>query len=470
MPHLKRSAGTTASERQLAEFCEHSFLSMWSYPNLFRDQRINYGTGGGKELCDLLVVCGSDVIIFSEKTCVFPDSGDIRIDWSRWFKRTILAASDQILGAERWLRTHPSRVFLDESCRQPFPIGPESFTDCRFTRIVVAHDPQGRRASLTGGTGTMGIDPDIVGPAHYRPDVQGHRPFVVGQVYESKGFVHVFDAAAMALLLAERDTISDFLAYLRARESFITSRRLWECLGEEDLLAVYLSHADADGRHCFPDGEDGVRTAIIEGSWFDLSKRAEFQAKRMADQQSYAWDAIIEEFSGHAFRGTLYETETPFPDLEKILRIMAMECRLFRRLLAATFLEKLASVAPDMIGVRTMRSPTDQRIGYVFLLYPFSDDVDPGHYRKLRRGYLLNYCIAYAHENRADVDKVVGIATESGRGLPLRSHDLVYFEGPDEWTDEEVALAKEIRSKLRILSPEQMLIFERRFEEYPKAR
>ena len=105
----------------------------------------------------------------------FPDSGDVRVDWSRWFKRPILAASDQILGAERWLRTHPNRVFVDERCTQPFPIAPESCTDCRFTRIVVAHDPGGRRASLTGGSGTLGVDPDIIGVAHYQSDLPGHR-------------------------------------------------------------------------------------------------------------------------------------------------------------------------------------------------------------------------------------------------------------------------------------------------------
>jgi hypothetical protein len=59
-----KSEGLTESERYLANLCEKSFLSLWSYPNVFRDQGRNEGKGDGKELCDLLVVFDRDVIIF----------------------------------------------------------------------------------------------------------------------------------------------------------------------------------------------------------------------------------------------------------------------------------------------------------------------------------------------------------------------------------------------------------------------
>lgn len=41
-----KSTGVTETERLLAEFCERSFLKLWSYPNPFKDD--------GHELCDLL--------------------------------------------------------------------------------------------------------------------------------------------------------------------------------------------------------------------------------------------------------------------------------------------------------------------------------------------------------------------------------------------------------------------------------
>jgi hypothetical protein len=38
-----------------------------SYPNLFYDKKQG-GVGDGKELCDLLVVCGDDIIISATST------------------------------------------------------------------------------------------------------------------------------------------------------------------------------------------------------------------------------------------------------------------------------------------------------------------------------------------------------------------------------------------------------------------
>jgi hypothetical protein len=64
---IYRSKGSTASERLLADLGEQAFLNLWSYPNLFYDKKQG-GMGDGKELCDMLVVCGDDVIIFSDKS------------------------------------------------------------------------------------------------------------------------------------------------------------------------------------------------------------------------------------------------------------------------------------------------------------------------------------------------------------------------------------------------------------------
>jgi hypothetical protein len=55
---IEKAKGVTESERYLSRLCHHSFLSMWSYPGIFRDQGKIGGKGDGKELCDLLVVFG----------------------------------------------------------------------------------------------------------------------------------------------------------------------------------------------------------------------------------------------------------------------------------------------------------------------------------------------------------------------------------------------------------------------------
>ena len=33
----EKSSGVTVTERMLAEFCERSFLKLWSYPNPYKD-------------------------------------------------------------------------------------------------------------------------------------------------------------------------------------------------------------------------------------------------------------------------------------------------------------------------------------------------------------------------------------------------------------------------------------------------
>lgn len=60
----------TPSEELLARLGRHAFLRLWSYSNLFTDRGRQRGTGDGKELCDLLVVFGDTLIIFSDKHCI----------------------------------------------------------------------------------------------------------------------------------------------------------------------------------------------------------------------------------------------------------------------------------------------------------------------------------------------------------------------------------------------------------------
>jgi hypothetical protein len=109
-----KARGLTASEKVLADLCEKSFLSLWSYPHLYRKS--------GKELTDLLVVFGEDVILFSDKSCAFPDNGDADLDWQRWFRRSITKSAEQITQAEDWIKRQPSRVSLDAKATQPLHV------------------------------------------------------------------------------------------------------------------------------------------------------------------------------------------------------------------------------------------------------------------------------------------------------------------------------------------------------------
>ncbi len=91
--------GVTATERLLAEFCERSFLKLWSYPNPFKDD--------GHELCDLLAVFGSDVFIFFDRENVLPNDleKDIQVLWDRWKRNVIDRQVKTAHGAERYIRS-----------------------------------------------------------------------------------------------------------------------------------------------------------------------------------------------------------------------------------------------------------------------------------------------------------------------------------------------------------------------------
>lgn len=148
--YSQKQVGVTPAERHLHALAERTFLSLWSYPCVHRDQGVGGGRQG-KEVCDLLVIFGEDVLIFSDKDCEFPNSGDLRKDWNRWFRRAIASSADQIFGAERWLRRFPERVFLDRECSVKLPVALPPPTTMRVHRIVVAHASLRRAEDYFGG-------------------------------------------------------------------------------------------------------------------------------------------------------------------------------------------------------------------------------------------------------------------------------------------------------------------------------
>jgi hypothetical protein len=130
---IHRRDGTTIAERYLKRLCEHSFLSLWSYASVYRDQFDSPTAKIGKEVCDLLVVFENHIIIFSDKDCVYPDGENEELNWRRWYKRAVQKSTEQIWGAERWINPIRSGSLLTPVARNLFPIlfltyHPPSFT------------------------------------------------------------------------------------------------------------------------------------------------------------------------------------------------------------------------------------------------------------------------------------------------------------------------------------------------------
>lgn len=182
---FQKASGLTPSEHLLAELCDRSFLSLWSYPNLFRKP--------SKELTDLLVVFGNDVVLFSDKSCAYPDSGDVALDWARWHRRSIMESARQIKQAEEWIRKQSKRVYLNAKATEPLPVALPPPELARIHRVCVALGASGR-AKFEIGRNTLSIIPAAV---------DGEVAFAVGRLSSIKGWVHVFDDQTLSIVLSE---------------------------------------------------------------------------------------------------------------------------------------------------------------------------------------------------------------------------------------------------------------------------
>jgi hypothetical protein len=132
-----RARGSTKTEKLLADLGEHAFLNLWSYSNLFYDKKQG-GLGDGKELCDMLVVCGDDVIIFSDKHIKYQDDKPVEMAWPRFYRKAIEGAVKQINGAHNWMARYPDKIFTDPACTQRLPIELPPAETRRVHGVVVA--------------------------------------------------------------------------------------------------------------------------------------------------------------------------------------------------------------------------------------------------------------------------------------------------------------------------------------------
>lgn len=459
-----RSNGITPSERYLQQLCEKSFLKMWSYPGVYRDQASGNGARDGKEVCDLLVIFGNHILIFSDKYISFPDTGDIQVDWSRWVKRAVLDSAKQIYGAERWIKQHPDRIFIDSKCSQPLPLVLPDPNEVIFHRVVVAH---GAREScmqyFDGGSGSLFFDSTVVGDEHISTPENTCEPFVIGQVNPQKGFIHILDDTSLDIILSTLDTIRDFSSYLEKKERVIAKVKSFSAAGEEEMLAWYLKDLNEKGEHDFIFDDDYPRIFLDEGFWKNFSVSPARQTQIEANKISYAWDAIIEKFTFHILDDSQYfQTNENINYSEKAIRFMASEPRTRRRLLIQALFDKIENTPIDEIGVRVVNSTAPNEPSYVFLLFPQQDYSKENAYRENRRKALYAYCIVTKYLNPSATD-IIGFATETGNP-EFRSEDLFYINGRI-WSEELQEEARHYHKDLHLL--ETINVFQDTVYEFP---
>ena len=448
-PDVASREGVTSAERYLARLCKRSFLSLWSYSCVYRDQgRIN-GKGDGKELCDLLVVFDNHILIFSDKDCEFKDGKDIELEWSRWYRKAIKKSAEQVLGAERWIKSFPQSLYLDRECTVPFPIDLPPLDKAIYHRLVVAHDGARKCREALGGSGSLMLHNEVEGDEHLK------MPFTVGRVFPQKGFVHVFDDTTLNVVMRQLDTITDFVEYLAKKEALMIGDVRIFAGGEEELLARYLARLNTKNEHDFMIPLKSSAVYFDQGSWARFLQSRERHAQVEANEISYAWDALIDKFAFHAITGTQYIPGGPLHEQERAFRIMARENRTRRRQLSEAIhgvLERSID-SGSFIDARVMMPSHAGDPHYVFVCVRRGEQMSEDEYRDARRTVLRNYCYTVKLK-WPEAQSVVGIATESGMDEP-RSEDMIYFDA-SAWTKEDEAHAKEIQERFKLLQKAKM--------------
>ncbi len=478
-----KSEGTTKSERYLARLADHTFLNLWAYPNVYRDVIVN-GKKVGKELCDLLVVCGDDVIIFSDKSIKWPEHADVKVAWPRWYKNAVKKSVDQVRGAERWITLHPDRIFLDKACTVPLPLKIPPKESRRVYSVLVAlgaHEACSR--FFDGDSGSFMIFPGIKGDAHMDSSHSDFFPFSIGDVDPTGSFVNVMNDITLDIIMRELDTITDFTEYLQKKASFIRAGNLGNAAGEEELLHYYLTHLVDEESHGFVHPENRPWTpldklALDKGHYESFTKNPQYIKKKEADANSYIWDQLIEAFTTHMLNGTTTvpdDKHFEIADNELGVRYMAMEPRMIRRLHGEAIRGLLEASNMQDRAMRAMLPHPDKprdHTGYVIMTLALPKKELPGgykQYRQARVNMLEGYCLGILEKNRY-IKRIIGIAMEPLSSIDDElgsSEDMMMIEQFASWTPNDLKMVEDLCEHFGILKTDNIKPIYHGVEEYP---
>ncbi|WP_426256919.1 hypothetical protein [Sphingomonas sp. DC2300-3] len=433
-----KSEGLTESEALLASLCEQSFFALWTYPNLFKK--------AAKEMIDLMVVFRNDVLLFSDKSCAYPETDNPELDWKRWYSRAVAKSAHQVQQAERWLRSQPTRIFLDAKATEPLPIDLPPPDTLKIHRICVATGAAGHCRRVTGQP-MLGLDFTAT---------DDEAPLRIGTVPEAHGFLHVFDADSLALVMRELDTISDFVEYLDAKADLVAGGKFKGAPTEADLLAYYLHH----GR-TFPDAQQEF--VLQSNLWRQVEAQQPFQQGRELNRRHRLWDRLIDRVTRLYLAEELqFGNETTMSDHERLVRVMASESRFYRRILSQAIEDRAERARGGWIG--SILPSQDLNVLYVLLMGPGARRDQYEEYRTQRSQELVLRCYA-AKAARPQARFIVGIGLDAPGGEGS-SEDLVYLDTLD-WTAEEAQKAEDIRRDLGYFVEGKMQEQLLDVEEYP---
>ncbi|WP_390879077.1 YecA family protein [Marinobacterium arenosum] len=451
LSQIKKQKGQNKSERYLARLADSTFFGLWSYPNVYTDEGFKKNKQGD-ELCDLLVVFENKVLIFSDKEISFNKEIDVEVAWKRWLKRSVIKSASQLHGAESFIKSNPSRLYLDKKCKQKFPIHLDS-SDIEVYLIAVTKNSTTPAINYfnsidKGSSGTL-----LHCYYHTMEDCL-EKPFVLGDINPNKTFVHVFDELALDLIFSKLDTTYDFIYYLKTKEKAIRSGVLLSIAGEEELLAYYLSNTSKKLVGDIPlplKNKENALLVLSEGGWERFQSSEYDKFLRSNKTKSQYWDKLISIFSKSILDGTVDpELNLPFKTHEEALKSLASENRVSRGILCEAFLDKFNSVPEEARSSRLVFSPLYPNRLYIFLFFPRYEEIDYKEYRESRRNCMKAYLLVAKYLN-PKVDDIVILATET-KNSNGRSEDIMSVKFSEPLTQDQKDKAKKIMDEQSVLN------------------
>lgn len=382
------------AEEIVQYLAEKTFFADWCYKNPILEN--------GKELCDLLVVFGETAIIYQIKNLKLDEK-------SRYKKGEVDKNLRQLVGAKRTLFTLNKTIELSNPNR-----GKEAFNPKSIKEIFLI-------SALVG----KGED--------YSYSLEEFKKLTI----------HVFDREFTQVSLNELDTIKDFIDYLRAKERLIKNgKEIMIVGGEKELLAFYLMNDRSFNRF-----DKSTMIILEEGAWKNLQRKPEYRAKKLLDEISYGWDAIISR--AH---------ETRVPEYERIAREMARLNRFERRYFSKGFVEAHMKAHKDEQNNNFRRIIVGEDSTYCFL---FMDDPEP---RDRRKAFLSAICFIARGKYKKN-KRVLGIATEM-KIRPRSSYDFCLLDKPT-WNRKDQKEMEKLQKETGIFAnPEINIVHE---DEYPSS-
>lgn len=370
----------TKSEKYVADLCEKSFLPFWSFANPLGKK--------GKELCDILIVCGHTIIIISVKDISLSKHSNKSVVYDRWVNQAVHESVKQIYGAERYLQDVDEVILKGKKTIIKLPKKENRI----FHRIAIA----------------FGSDDDF--------------PLPTGNF--GKGYVSVFDEKTTFTLLDELDTITDFTDYLIAKEEFEKNKTIL-IPTETDFLAFYL---DGGLKMELPDD------AVISGSdlWGNYIVSKEYAEWREDIAVSYVWDFMIRHLHEHHINDDT--TDKRREELEEAIRTINLEPRINRIELG----EMMNSAIRDKVKARMLRPLEGRKHAYVFMPLTDKNWEEKGEELELR-------CIVARYENPT-AEKIIGISMGSNANGDS-CFDICTLDIP-EMDEEFITQVKKIKEEL----------------------